>query len=331
MIHKMKEMKILIVLILSFLTSISSPIAAQVDSIEFKQFKTYLPYIMKAIKKNSESLSVKEEKIQDEEYIPIWELKNFTQKEIVSMLNNLENKSKMSIDSLAKTYDEINIICNLPDFNAQPKLKQEFRNLSIEISAFNINNEDSENIYFDSIHNAFQPKINDRQQVIMQGSQFNALIPIRENYSAVYGDIILTIKEKQDYSYKRITTKDIGIQFEMNDIEIECLSINGYRAMFKINQKNDRLEFTSINSEGKKHVQNAASYIPTKVYYKSIEKNLTEEEIKSFASNYSYEDFIDKNQSYILTYESSGNISELHFFIAKETKERGSCNLKIKL
>lgn len=318
-------------LILCIFFGLTSSLQAQIDSTSYKQFKTFLPFILEAISSKKDSLVEKKERVQEVEYIPIWEIEKFTKNEIQDILNVLETKSDISIIKDENLGTSINIISNLQDFKITPKLKQEFRNLSIEISNFNITNQDSEDIFDDQKRNYIKPITEGVLLVRMQGAQLNTRIPIKNTFESIKGDVTLKLQEKQNYTHKIITTDDIGTKFSFKETEIECLSLNGYISMLKLNNKVDGLQIVSINENGKKHIQKVISYIPLKVYEKSLQANLTEDEIKYFADNYSYEDFSNENQSYILTYESSGNIAELHLCVANKIKVRGECKLKIDL
>ena len=328
---KQEKMKKVLILAISFLIVNSNLLIAQNDSTEFKKFKAFLPFVMKAIKNSNNELTDKEDMIQKSAYLPVWKINQISQKETDEILNTLETKSQFSIIKGNKSYSELNIISNLQDFNSNPQFNQKLSNLIIEISNFNITNESSQNLYIDSIQNVFQPKINGRQNISLQGAQFNALIPINTTETSLNGEVTLTIREKQDFDHQTLTANEVGETFTLRNTNFECLSIRGNRAMFKINQKIVGLEYVTLNKDGKKHIHCTSSYIPANIYYKSLEEGLTEEGINSYTKDYSYEEFINEQQPYILAYESSGEISEIHLFIANEKKEIGSCKLKISL
>lgn len=303
----------------------------EIDSSEYLFFKRYVPYTIKHINTYDKSKVLENTRVRDSKYVTPWDLKTISDDEINTFVEKLKTETKISVKEGRGEYSNINLVCNLQDFRVEPTLRKEFQNIIVEISEFNLLNENSEDIYLAERNNILQPSSNGVQKTGLQGAQFNALVPIFLNYTSINGSVKLTIKEKKDFVYKEFSKDVEAKEFELNGQTLELVHINFSQAIFRSNKKLSGLKIHSTDVNNFKHTQSSIAQLPAAIYDLGLKEDLSDEEIKSFIDNFSYEDFINEEQDYILIYESSGMINSLFVYFIGEMEERGSCTLDIKL
>lgn len=319
----------IILLLFCFSNKVSSQ---TVDSSEYKQFKRILPFVIKSINENIETKSLEAERVQESEFIAPWELSPFDQSEIEVFLNKLKSDCVFETKEARGDYVNLNIYTTFQNFREEPKLKKEFENLIIEISNFDIVNENNEDIYLADKANILQPKLNGRQQVTMQGAQFNTLIPISKNHSNVSGSVEVMIKQKSEFIHQEFSKDDTPMSTEINGVAIDLVQLTGNQAIFRSATKLNDLKLISVNGDNKKHKQSSLTQLPEKIYLKAIEESLSEDDITEFVQAYSMEQFNNKhNEPTMIIYESSGNIAKVYMYQVSKEEERGKCVLNIKL
>lgn len=314
------------------LASSSAGSSQAADSTEYKQFVRVLPFIMKSINANQQSNANKAERVHESEFVAPWNLAPFDQSEIDVFIGKLKSESTFEIKEARGDYLNLNIYSTLQNFREEPKLKKEFNNIFIEISNFNIVNENNEEIYLADKVNMLQPKQGGKQKVTMQGAQFNTLIPISKDHTTISGSIDLAIKQKSEFVYKEFSKDDAPTTSDLNGVPVDLIQLNGNQAIFRSATKIENLKIISVNGEDKKHNQSSYTQLPEKIYLKAKEDNLTEEEITEFVKAYSMEDFNNKqNLPTMIIFESSGDIGKVYLYQVVKEEERGKCMLNIKL
>lgn len=324
---------ILFLLLFISISSINSAFSQSTDSTEFKQFKRILPFILKNLNADGQAGISKKEQVQDDEFVAPWDMKQFDESQIQDFVHKLKSDSKYEVKEAWRGDNlNLNIYSTLQDFRQEPELKKEFRNIIIELSNFNIFNEKGEDIYLEGNKNAMQPKQAGKQQITMQGAQFNCLIPISKSHTSLNGSVDLTIHEKSDFVFKEIARNEKPFDFNLNGVSVELLSIEDNTAYFKSDNKIDDLKMTSVNAENRKHNQTSILQLPESIYLKGKEDNLTEEGISDFVDKYSMEEFNNKtSEPTIIIYQSSGDIGKVYLFQITKMTERGKCTLNFKL
>ena len=317
----------------AFLFFCTAGISQSVDSTEYKQFKRMLPFIIKSIAAGDQTASNEMERVEKKEFVAPWKMDQFDESQIKEFVQKLQADSKYELKEARRGDNmNLNIYATLQNFRDEPELKEEFKNIIIEISNFKILNEKGEDIYLEGNKNALQPKLDGRQQIKMQGAQFNCLIPVSKNYANVNGSIDLTIQEKSDFVFQELSKSDEATSFDFNGTSMELIKIEGNKAFLRSDGKVDNLKMLSVNGENRKHNQTSVLSIPEKIYLKAQEENLSEEGITAFVDEYSMEDFnSQKNEATIMVFQSSGNIGKLYLYQITKMMERGKCTLNFSL
>ena len=317
----------------SFLFFCTAGIAQTVDSTEYKQFKRILPFVIKNISAGDQSTTNEMERAEKKEFVAPWQMNQFDESQIKDFVQKLQTESKYELKEARRGDNmNLNIYSTLQNFREEPELKEEFKNIIIEISNFKILNEKGENIYLKDNKNALQPKLDGRQQITMQGAQFNCLIPVAKNYTNVKGSIDLTIQEKSKFVFQELSKSDTASNFDFDGTNMELIKIEGNKAYLRSASKVDDLKMLSVNVENRKHNQTSVLSIPEMIYLKAQEENLSEEDITAFVDEYSMEDFnSQKDEATIMIFQSSGNIGKLYLYQVAEMQERGKCTLNFSL
>lgn len=325
-------MRKLIFLTIALILSFSKGVYCQKDdAVDFERFKKMLPFLMQGIQKQATEAKPVIDRAQRTECALPWEMKTFSESEIKSIIEKLENNAAFKIIENKDGSGKLNLICNFQDFKTEPKLKKEFQNLIIEISEFNIKDEKGVDIYLAKKKNILQPKKDGIQKLILQGAQLNAFIPISLNYNSVSGSIKITVKEKQDFSFKEISKAERNIQFQISNQEMELIEIKKNKAVFRVSQKQKGLKIFSTNELNQKHVRGSTLFIPENIYLESMKPNLTKADFELFAKEYSIDEYRKDQQSYMCFYETSGTIEKIYVYRSNELVEKGTCTIDIKL
>ncbi len=313
------------------LISLSNAFSQVVDSSEYLSFKRFLPRVMQSIQAMQDIKAPEQSLVSESKCTLPWELKGFEESEFDEFIGILQSKTTFEIQKKSETEDRLNVVSTLQNFREKAKLDNRFQNLSLYLADIKIVNGNAEDIYLRKNKNILQPNENGTIRLIMQGAQMNALLPVKPAQEGITGEIKVVLKEKSGFSYKALSSDEEELSFEINNQEIELVKIKESIAILRMPKKIEDLKIFSVNELNQKHSRTSILCLPEAIYLKSIEPGATKEDLETYAKNYSYEDFENRNTATVFIYESSGKIENLYIYHSDVLKTKSSCVLNFSI
>ncbi|MBO0589906.1 hypothetical protein I2486_00665 [Cellulophaga sp. E16_2] len=295
------------------------------DSLEFKRFKKFLPYVIKGIQDEKQSNDNINEKTAGLFNKP-WLINKLDIQEAENIATSLASNNIVSIE---KNHSGI---WNLDIFSIlNTSISTELTSASIDLLP-NIFVEILDTELNDSSGNSVIDVGADEKNIksSFNNRSINLTIPLNGEYKNVNGTIDISINEFVEVFFKEFKKVDKNIKFNLGKIDrIELIKIEKNRAYLLLPSKLSEIEIIPTNKVDEIFSEKAKLTVPKTIYEFSKNKNLTDESIKNFVNDLSYDDAYNNEQ--IVVIETNGVIENLYVFIKSNSKRLSKATMEIKL